>query len=330
MKKLAVCLIAAICLFTLTACGGKDYKVTYFGTYYGEDEGMNKEFTELLDGYEKTEYFKIERIKADEENGIAGDDAAALFEKALAGNASIIFAYGDVHDAAEKYASENPNVSFVGINCGFSGKYQNLAGVVFGDDESAFLAGYVAARMSESGEVGFLGGIEDEACAKYESGFKAGVRYANSLKGLSVSVQTYYVGSYNDAEGGREGAEELYSRGCDIVFQAAGESGKGAMEVASEQEKYIMGSEYDQSELAQGRVIMSTLKRPARAVSDIMEAFIRGRVIGGKNYTYGLKEGGVEVTDNSANLIPEEIYSDMLSLKSNIINGSVAVSAYAE
>lgn len=315
MKKFAVLLSLVLALAAFAGCNNNDFKVALVATD-GEvkDGGFNQLAFDALDGYSKTELEVI---------GSGEKEFSARLDDALALSPDIIWISGSSYSSVtESYAAVNPGVSFAVLDKAFSGVNQNLAGIVFKDYESAFLAGYIAAKTTETGRLGFLGAYDNETVNAFLYGFRAGALYAADEDGTAVNFETEYTGSYVDKEAGRSGAESLYNRGCDVIFQAADACGTGAVEVAAEQDKWIIGSDYDQTELAPGNVLTCVTKNPQVAVNEIMESFVRGRVIGGKNYEYGLKKNGVGIIANNGN-VAEEVYTAMETVKSKIISGEI-------
>lgn len=317
MKKLAaiISLIAVLCMFV--GCNNQTYKVALVASD-GEvkDGGFNELTFDALDDYSRTELNIITS---------AEKEFSQILDEALAGSPDIVWVSGGSHSTVvESYAAENPNVSFAVVDKAFSGVNQNLAGIVFRDCESSFLVGYIAAKTTQTNRLGFLGGINDAVINAFLYGFRAGALYAANEDGKEIFFETEYVGSYLDRQSGRTCAEELYYRGCDVIFQVAGESGLGAIEVAVEQDKWVIGADYDQTELAPENMLTGVTKNPQVAVNEIMENFIRGRTIGGKNYEYGLNKNGVGIISNNGN-VTEEVYTAMETLKSKIISGEIKV-----
>ncbi|WP_210370030.1 BMP family ABC transporter substrate-binding protein, partial [Borreliella garinii] len=76
----------------------------------------------------------------------------------------------------------------------------------------------IAAKVSKTGKIGFLGGIEGEIVDAFRYGYEAGAKYAN--KDIKISV--HYIGSFADVEASRSVATKMYSDGIDIIHHAAG------------------------------------------------------------------------------------------------------------
>ncbi|MFV1433833.1 BMP family ABC transporter substrate-binding protein, partial [Klebsiella pneumoniae] len=104
----------------------------------------------------------------------------------------------------------------------------NVASVVFADNESAYLAGIAAAKTTKTKTVGFVGGMESEVITRFEKGFEAGVKSVDK----SIKIKVDYAGSFGDAAKGKTIAAAQYASGADIVYQVAGGTGAGVFSEA--------------------------------------------------------------------------------------------------
>ena len=114
--------------------------------------------------------------------------------------------------------------------------YANLRGLVFQTDEAAFLAGYMAAGVSETGAVGTFGGINIPPVTIFMDGFVKGVEHYNSVNGTSVAALGWdveaqdglFTGNFDSLDDGRSFAETLVNNGADVVLPVAGPVGLGS------------------------------------------------------------------------------------------------------
>ncbi|WPM05932.1 nucleoside ABC transporter substrate-binding protein BmpA [Borreliella sinica] len=228
-------------------------------------------------------------------------------------------------DVAKAASLQNPEVKYVIIDPVYSSEpiSSNLVGLTFRAQEGAFLTGYIAAKVSKTGKIGFLGGMEGEIVDAFRYGYEAGAKYAN--KDIKTSVQ--YIGSFVDIEAGRSIATKMYSDEIDIIHHAAGLGGIGAIEVAKElgDGHYIIGVDEDQSYLAPNNVVTSTTKDVGRALNLFTSNYLKTNTFeGGKLINYGLKEGIVGFVRNPK-MIPFELEKEIDNLSSKIINKEVIV-----
>jgi basic membrane protein A len=149
----------------------------------------------------------------------------------------------DTTAAAMAYPSE----FFIGVEQPQKDKLPNLAGLVFHEEQSGYMAGALAALMTETGHVAAICEASYiQQMRRYCDGFKAGAQY--TLKSVNVSV-TYRQGStnllFNDPEWGRKTALQAVQDGADVVFAAGASTADAALQAAAGAGAYVIGSETD-------------------------------------------------------------------------------------
>lgn len=152
-------------------------------------------------------------------------------------------------DATKAAAEKNPDIKFAIVDFAYSdetGKNTapaNLKGLVFNTGEPAFLAGYAAASMSQSGKVGTFGGLKIPSVTAFMEGYAQGVKYFNEKKGKSVQVLGWDsakadgqfipgASPFEDIAGGKRVAQALADQGADLIMPVAGPAGEGGLQVA--------------------------------------------------------------------------------------------------
>jgi basic membrane protein A len=169
----------------------------------------------------------------------------------------------------------------------------NITSVTFESAQGSFLAGALAALVSSTKTVGFLGGVDIELIREFEVGFTAGARQVDP----AMRVLVKYVGSFDDVATGNELAALLYEQGADIVYAAAGKAGLGAMqEVRNRKNAYVIGVDADQDALVPGRVLTSVMKRIDNSIL-LLARLTAERKQRPQRLALGLREGGVGLTD---------------------------------
>jgi basic membrane protein A len=203
----------------------------------------------------------------------------------------------------------------------------NLAALTFREEEGSFLVGAIAALKSQTGKIGFVGGVESPLIKKFETGYTQGAKYVRP----DIEVKAVYAGvsdtAFKDPQKGKELASSLYDAGCDIIYHASGSTGLGVFKAAEERKKYAIGVDRDQSdEAAPGVVLTSMTKNTDAAVFEIIESAVKGTFRGGV-VSLGLKEGavGYVYNDKNKNLIGEDVHRKVEELKTKIINGEIKV-----
>lgn len=212
---------------------------------------------------------------------------------------------------------------------------KNVASAVFADNEAAYLAGVAAAKTTKTKQVGFIGGIEGAVITRFEKGFEAGVKSVDP----SIKIKVDYAGSFGDAAKGKTIAAAHYAGGADVVYQVAGGTGAGVFneaksinETRNENEKvWVLGVDRDQTEEGKYKskdgkesnfVLASSLKQVGKTVQDIANQTAKGKFPGGKTTTFGLKDGGVDLTTTN---LSEDAKKAVEEAKAKILDGSITV-----
>ncbi len=190
--------------------------------------------------------------------------------------------------AIAQVAESFPQKRFAIIDTEVEG--ENVWSAVFREYETDYMMGALAALIAgKGGRVGFIGGVRTPIIRRIESAFSQGIESVNP----DVVLNTIYVDRFDDEVMGQYFAEMLYARGADVIFQAAGRSGIGAIRAAKKLGKLIISTGGDHSELAPAAVLTSRIKNVHRPVLDVIEAVVKDRFEGGQTASYGLTNEGL-------------------------------------
>jgi len=203
-----------------------------------------------------------------------------------------------LENAVETVAKQNPGAKFLLIDSpildakGAPQSLPNVRTVVFKEEEGSFLVGALAGLVAKD-KVGFVGGMEIPLIKKFEAGFRAGVKTTNP----KASVLVQYTGSFDNVAHGKQAAQDLVSKGCEVVFHAAGSDGNGVIQAIKEARAagktvYVIGVDSDQSHLAPDAVLTSMVKRVDLAVWQA-SADLKAGTFTATDVIMGLKAGGV-------------------------------------
>lgn len=221
-----------------------------------------------------------------------------------------------------------PTENFVDI------ELDNVACLRFTEEEGSFLMGTVAALKSETGTIGFIGGVETPLILKFQAGFEAGVAHIDPEAEVIVQYLTVapdFTG-FNDPAKGKEAALAMYQQGADIIYHAAGGSGTGMFEAAKEVSEstgskvWGIGVDADQyntvgAEL-QEWVLTSMLKRVDVAVFDAITAWLQDAFGPGDN-VFDLASDGVNYSTTGGFI--DDIVPQIDEIKQQIIDGEIEV-----
>ncbi len=263
------------------------------------------------------------------EPGQDADRETGLRKLAQAGYDVIIGVGFLFSDAMRHVAEDYPDVHFACVD--FDAREgeelpSNLAGLRFREEEGSFLVGVLAAMHSETGRIGFIGGMDIPLIHKFEAGYIAGAKHANP----AVSVTVAYAGTtpqaFTDPVKGKELALLQYGRGVDVIYHASGSTGNGVIEAAKEAGKYAIGVDSNQNYMAPGNVLTSMVKRVDNAVYMTIKAAFEDRFVG-ELREFGLAEDGVAYAVDKYNqaLITEEMLAAVEEAKDRIVSGEIVV-----
>ena len=229
--------------------------------------------------------------------------------------------------ALEKVAAEFPDTHFVIIDAVVDAP--NVRSVVFDEHTGSFLVGALAALKSETGKVGFVGGMDIPLIHKFFCGYKQGAMAVNP----DIEVFENYTGTtpaaWNDPVAAGELAKADFDRGADVVYAAAGGSGLGVLQAAKDEGKFAIGVDSNQNYLQPGSVLTSMMKRVDVAVKTAFNEGTTDAWTPGVQ-VLGLANDGVAyaMDDNNASLINEDMKDKVEMLKSQIIAGDITVHDY--
>ncbi|MET9603723.1 BMP family ABC transporter substrate-binding protein [Streptomyces sp. NPDC006512] len=257
-------------------------------------------------GLEKAEKeLKIKGAEAEPTDGEGeADKVQRLTELARKGNNPVIgvgFAYGP---AIKKVAPKFPNTTF-GIIDDTSVQDKNVANLVFNEEQGSYLAGVAAAKVSKTGTVGFIGGVEVPLIKKFQAGFEQGVKDTNpNAKVLSTYLtQPPNFDGFAKPDLGKAAAQGQIDGGADVIYAAAGLAGSGAIEAASAKGKWAIGVDSDQYNQAglskyKNSILTSVTKDVSDSVYDLIKSVKDGKPTTGE-IRYGLDKDGVGLADSN-------------------------------
>lgn len=229
-------------------------------------------------------------------------------------------------DSIKKVAGENKDAKLAIIDAEVQAP--NVQSVLFKEQEGSFLVGVIAASMTKSNKVGFVGGVDIPVIKRFEAGFKAGVKAVKP----DAKVITIYTGAFNKPDMGKSAASQIYGQGADIIFHASGSTGDGVFNEAKDRKAkgenvWVIGVDKDQSITFGDEITLTSMvKRVDEAVYLVSKNLIDGKFSGGKTTLLGLKEEGVGLPETSKKNVPEDVLKKVDEFKAKIVNGEITVS----
>jgi basic membrane protein A and related proteins len=242
-------------------------------------------------------------------------------------------------------ATANPDQNFAIVDYDFStaggdvqDEFDNVKELTFSTDQAAFLAGYVAAAMSESGTVGTYGGINIPTVTIFMKGFQLGIEKYNEDNGTDVQLVGWdnaaddglFTGDFENQANGRATTEGLLDDGADVIMPVAGPVGLGTIEAIrarpDSNAKMIWVdtdgcvSVADDCDL----FLTSVMKNMDVAVHDATVEAAEGDFEGGL-YTGTLENDGVALGpyNEFEDQVPDDVKSAVDDLRQQIIDGEI-------
>jgi basic membrane protein A len=248
---------------------------------------------------------------------------------AKTGTYNVIVTGGDqVSDQLTQVSKQFPKQKFIMFDAEVKGA--NIASITFRQNDVSFLAGVLAALVSEdstdypmSGDgknVGIVGGQDIPVINDFIVGFEAGAKAVDP----NITIQKSYVGSWTDSATGYSQAASMYSKGADVIFAAAGGSGLGVLKAAKDKKKYAIGVDSDQNNLYPGYILASALKNVDNAVFDLLKKAKAGDLVTGKTYVYGIPNNGVDLKLDT-DLVKSATSAKLKEYSDKVASGAIKV-----
>ena len=222
-------------------------------------------------------------------------------------------------DATREAAQENPDQKFAIIDDATNADLDNVACLMFSQEQASYLVGVVAGLMTKSNTVGYVQGMISDTMNLFGIGYIAGVQSVNP----DCTVLQYNANSFADSAAGSAAATDMITKGADVIYHAAGGTGAGVISACESNGIYAIGVDSDQNYMAPNTVVTSAMKRVDNASIDIALAVLNGTYTGGV-HQYDLSNGGVDIAPTTT-LLPDDVLAAVEAAKADILAGNVTV-----
>ena len=328
MKKLLAILLALVMVFSFAACGDD--------TTGGDAESDLTVALVVPSGFGDLSF--NDSAKAGAEKLVAdygvnvqyiecGGDQFKQNMMNAADDAQVVVCVGWEFWEIEEVVVDYPDVTFIWIDNESAESYDNLLNILYAQNEGSFLAGYVAAKMSESGIIGAVGGEDSVTINDFIVGYKQGAEYANP----DIEVVYNYAGDYENPSLGKELALALNSQGADVIFQVAGNTGSGVFAAAQENGFLAIGVDQDQKISAPSYddvIICSMVKQVGTSIYDKVSEYIENGSLAGGTWVADMSNGYIGLGyggDDSVQQISDEVKAEVEDLQAQILSGDIVV-----
>ena len=131
-------------------------------------------------------------------------------ETAVDEDADLVVGVGfQLGDAIKEAAEAYPEQSFAIIDSTYDEVPENVRCITFNEEQAGYAAGLVASKMTKTGKVGFVGGMDIPSCSNFSIGFKKAMEEV--LPESKTLIQ--FTNSFTDAAKGRVVAEQMVKEG---------------------------------------------------------------------------------------------------------------------
>ncbi|MBM1220153.1 BMP family ABC transporter substrate-binding protein [Ponticoccus sp. SC2-23] len=249
----------------------------------------------------------------------------ALRRFAEAGNNPIVMAGFSFATPLSEVAGDYPDTSFVIIDGVVDAP--NVRSIIFSEHEGSYLVGMMAAMASETGTVGFVGGMDIPLIRKFACGYAQGVVAVNGDATVIANMTGTTPAAWNDPVKGSELTLSQISQGADVVYAAAGGTGIGVLQTAADEGILSIGVDANQNYLHPGQVLTSMMKRVDNAVYD---SFSAGMDVPTGLEVWGIANEGVgyALDEFNADLVTAEMQTTVDEAAAAIAAGELSVHDY--
>ena len=205
----------------------------------------------------------------------------------------------------------------------------NVQMVLYKEHEGSFLVGMMAAMASESGTVGFVGGMDIPLISRFECGYKQGVAYQDSSMKVLAQMTGSTPAAWGNPSKGGEITRSQVEAGADVVYAAAGGTGIGVYQTAADLGVLAIGVDSNQNYMQPGTMLTSMYKKVGQAAYDSYEAAMNGTWEGGFR-VLGLAEDGVgwALDEYNRDMVSAEMEARVNEARNAIIAGDIVVHDY--
>ena len=254
------------------------------------------------------------------------DYAKNLSQFADAGFDVIVTVGFALGEATLEAGPQYPDVKFIGVDQFQGEAVPNVVGLIFPEDQSGFLAGALAALMSESGKLGAVLGTDAVPPVwRFGEGYRAGAEYVRPGVGVNV-IYHNDVGfdkTFTDPEWGKTTALSMIDKGVDVVFGAGGKTGNGALMGCAEKGVMAIGVDTDQYYTvpeAQSVLLTSAMKLLTPGTFDLLKMAKEGNFPAGGNY---VGAAGLAPYHDLADSVPADVDAKIQEIDAALKDGSL-------
>ena len=245
--------------------------------------------------------------------------------------ATLVVAMGFAQaDAVAAVAPDYPDTNFVAVDvCWVDAPAGNIYQACYLEHEGSFLVGVIAAMASETGTIGFVGGMDIPLISRFECGYKQGVAHADSSMNVLAQMTGSTPAAWGNPTKGGEITRSQVENGADVVYAAAGGTGMGVYQTAADMGVLAIGVDSNQNYIQPGTMLTSMYKKVGLAAYESFAAAVDGSWSGGFKINGVAEDGvGAAMDEYNADLVSADMLAAVNTARAAIISGDIVVHDY--
>jgi basic membrane protein A len=244
--------------------------------------------------------------------------------------ATLIVAMGFAQaDAVAAVAPQYPDINFVNVDvCWLDDPAGNIYQACYKEHEGSFLVGMIAAMASETGKIGFVGGMDIPLIRKFQGGYEQGAMYVNPDIEIHANMTGTTPEAWNNPTKGAELTKAQVDKGADVVYQAAGGTGIGVLQAAADAGIMGIGVDTNQNWMHPGNMLTSMLKRLDLTIFEQAQKTADG-TFEPAIVVLGLADGMVGYAAEDG-MVTDEMVAAVAAASAEIVSGNIVVADWSQ
>jgi basic membrane protein A and related proteins len=294
--------------------GGSDYKIAMILPGSADDHGYNEDAKRSAELIEKETGSTVEVSEA-----VAVANQADVYRQYASQGYDLVIGWGgQFSDGAVQASEEFPETEFLVANSNVENG-SNLASMDTSIEQWQFFAGFVAAKLSKTGAVGWIGGECFPATAANLYGTEAGAKYADP----NVDFKFKFTNNFEDPTKAQSAAEALIGEGVGSLTGNLNNAWPGVYKAAEENDIPVVTEWVDNHEQAPNVIASSVLKSQAKFLAELAKEAQEG-TLEGKFHLFPLPEDWGPIVSKTS-LLPESVYKEAQALEKKVASGAIKV-----
>ena len=275
-------------------------------------------------------------------------DYAPNIKKFVDNKCTIIIGVGfAISSSIVASAKANPKINYAVVddaaldcNADYSvcNPVKNVKGLTFATDQSAFLAGYVAAGYSKTGKVATYGGAPYPTVTIFMDGFAKGVAYYNKIKKTNVTVLGWdpakktgeFIGDFANTTKALQTSKNFEQAGADVIMPVAGGLGATTAQNSIDSKKsvtiWVDTDGFVSANKYKSVLLTSVMKGLGESVASAIKESATGKYTN-TAYVGTLANGGTKIAPfhDLAKKVPAKVQNEVRKIAEDIKSGKLKI-----